>query len=207
MTQGALAFVVDALRHAGGGQWFNVLERSGLGDLIQERKIISATREQFQGRKAEPLPPMLFAGIIIEGGIVGYDANTVTGGVGANYLGIGGNVKYRRDVVTIGMRAVSVLNGAVLESVTTTKTIYSVGLTASTYKFVATDALLQLEAGVTQNEPTQFAVKEAIELAVYSLVMEGTAQGLWHFQDRTAETQLYRDYEQRITSRAAAPAG
>ena len=35
------------------------------------------------------LKPMLFAGLIIEGGIVGYDSNTQSGGAGARYFGLG----------------------------------------------------------------------------------------------------------------------
>ena len=34
---------------------------------------------------------MLFAGMLFEGGIVGYDTNVETGGNGARYLGIGAN--------------------------------------------------------------------------------------------------------------------
>ena len=32
---------------------------------------------------------MLFAGMILEGGIIGYDTNVETGGTGARWLGIG----------------------------------------------------------------------------------------------------------------------
>jgi len=111
VTQGGTAFVIDALRRAGGGSWFSVVERNGLANLLQERQLIRATRSEFEGDVAKPLPPIRFAGLIVEGGILAYDANTITGGVGARYLGIGGDVKYRRDVVTVGMRIVSVQTG------------------------------------------------------------------------------------------------
>ena len=42
------------------------------------------------------------------GGIIGYDANILTGGFGANFLGIGGNTEYRRDNVSVYVRAVSI---------------------------------------------------------------------------------------------------
>ncbi len=197
VTQGAVAFVIDALRNTGDGLWFDVVERSSLKDLLQERQLIRATRTETQGDKAEPLPAIRFAGVILAGGIVGYDANTTTGGIGANYLGIGADMKYRRDVVTVGMRIVSVLSGEVLLSVTTTKTIYSVGLSSSVNKFVAVDQLLQAEAGFTHNEPTQLAVREAIELAVYSLIVEGAEQGLWHFQNRPFEQTVIERYRDR----------
>ena len=95
------------------------------------------------------------------------------------------------------MRLVSVQSGQVLLSVTTTKTIYSVGIAANINKFVAVDKLLQAETGFTQNEPTQFAVREAIELAVYSLVVEGADQGLWHFKNRAFEKTVIARYKDR----------
>ncbi len=108
-----------------------------LANLLQERQLIRATRQEFEGGEAKPLPPIRFAGLIVEGGIIGYDANTVTGGAGANLLGVGGDTKYRRDEVTVAMRIVSVQSGEVLNSVTVTKTIYSVALNANAYRYVA----------------------------------------------------------------------
>ncbi|MGX9983639.1 MULTISPECIES: CsgG/HfaB family protein [Methylobacterium] len=194
VTQGGGAFVVDALRRAGRGQWFSVVERTGLANLLQERQLIRATRQEFEGVEAKPLPPIRFAGLIVEGGIIGYDANTVTGGAGANLLGIGGDTKYRRDEVTVAMRIVSVQSGEVLNSVTVTKTIYSVALNANAYRYVAVAKLLQVEAGVTRNEPTQMAVREAIDLAVYATIMEGTRKKLWRFRDPVLGTRLVDAY-------------
>ncbi|WP_406858541.1 CsgG/HfaB family protein [Alsobacter sp. KACC 23698] len=201
VTQGGAAFVIDALRHAGGGGWFNVIERGGLTNLLQERQLIRATRTEFEGEAAKPLPPIRFAGLLIEGGIIAYDANTTTGGVGARYLGVGGDVKYRRDVVTVAMRVVSVQSGEVLTSTTVTKTIYSIALTGDTFKYIAINRILELEAGVTRNEPTQLAVREAIELAVYSTVMEGARIGLWRFKDRAAGQRLIEEYLVRDKSK------
>lgn len=195
VTQGGVAFAVDAFRRAGKGSWFSIVERSGLPNLLQERQLIRATRQEFEGQGARPLPPIKFAGLIVEGGILAYDANTMTGGAGARYLGVGGDVKYRRDMVTVGMRIVSVQSGEVLNSVTTTKTIYSIGISGSAYKFVALNKLFEAEAGVTRSEPTQFAVRQAIDLAVYATVIEGARQGLWKFQDRAAGKRLIEDYQ------------
>lgn len=205
VTQGGLAFAVSALHDAGAGQWFNVMERSGLQDLLQERQIISTTRQQVEGTGAGTLPALRFAGIIIEGGIVGYDANTLTGGIGARYLGIGANTQYRRDSVTVSLRAVSVSSGRILESVTTTKTIYSMGIQGSAFNYVATDEILEAEAGVTRNEPNTLAVREAIELAVYCLIVEGAEGGHWSFQDSQAGAAIIADYRNRSPRNAGAP--
>lgn len=194
VTQGGSGLIIDALKRAGNGRWFTVVERTGLTDLLQERQLIRATRQEFNKDTAKPLPPIRFAGLIVQGGILTYDANTMTGGVGANFLGVGVNTQYRRDIVTVGVRIVSVQSGEVLTSVTTTKTVYSVGLTGNLYKFVALDKLLQAEAGVTRNEPTQMAVRQAIDLAVYATVMEGTRAGIWNFADSQAGKTLIGEY-------------
>jgi curli production assembly/transport component CsgG len=194
VTQGGTAFVVDALRRAGRGNWFTVVERTNLAALLQERQLINATRKEIDGDTAKPLPPLHFAGLIIEGGIIAFDANVITGGIGANYLGIGGDVKHRRDTVTVGMRVVSVQSGQVLTSVTTTKTVYSIGVNGNAFKYVAVNKLLQAEAGFTRNEPTQLAVRQAIDLAVYATIIEGARTHLWRFADPVAQSVLIERY-------------
>lgn len=195
VTQGADSILIDVMEKAGGGHWFNVVERGGIQELAQERQIIERTRTQFQGPNAKPLAPLRFAGIIMRGGIVAFDSNETTGGAGARFLGVGGDTQYRRDVITVALRAVSVETGDILSSVTTTKTVYSIGVRGSQFRFVAFDELLELEAGLTRNEPTSFAVRQAVELAVFSLVLEGSKEGLWSFSDPDAEARVHELYE------------
>lgn len=197
VTQGGLAILNKALLDAGSHGWFTVIERGGLQNLLQERQIIRATRDQYRlpgGAKLPDLGPLLYAGLILEGGIVSYESNTLTGGVGARYLGIGGSTEYRQDIVTVYLRASSVQTGEVLISVNTSKTIFSAGVDGGAYKFVAFDKLLEIETGFSVNEPPQFAVRQAIEMAVYSLIMEGFSQGLWEFADPVAGQQLLNNY-------------
>jgi curli production assembly/transport component CsgG len=194
VTQGGSGFVVDALQRTGHGNWFTVDERGGLNDLLQERQLVRATRAEFEADNARPLPPMRFAGLLLEGGIIGFDGNVVTGGIGANFLNIGGDVQYRQDTVTVAMRIVSVQSGEILTSVTTTKTVYSLGLRANVYKFVSIDKLLQAEAGITRTEPTQLAVRQAIDLAVYASVLQGAQKGVWKFADQNGGRALLERY-------------
>ncbi len=204
VTQGGLTIVIDALKRSCAGQCFKVVERSSLKNLLQERQIIQATRAEHLVLGASKLPPLIFAGVLIEGGIVGYDSNTLTGGAGARYLGIGGDAKHRQDVVTVGLRLVSVSTGEVLKSVTTTKTIYSVGVQAQAFRYVALDRLLEAEAGITRNEPPQLATRQAIELAIYALIMEGARDGLWTFRDRSAGKAAVEEYVRRAGRAAGA---
>ncbi|WP_193177861.1 CsgG/HfaB family protein [Oricola nitratireducens] len=195
VTQGADAILVDVLQNAGHGKWFDVVERRGLTDILKERQLIAATRQQFLGQKADPLPPLNFAGMLFEGGIVAYESNVATGGLGAKYLGIGADTQFQVDVVTINLRAVSVKTGKVLRSVTTTKRLYSTSLHGSAFKYVGLNELLELEAGVTQNQPAQLAVREAIEYAVYSLIVEGAEKGLWSFADQAKGQEVMAKFQ------------
>ncbi len=197
VTQGGAGFVVDALQRAGHGRWFTVDERSGLNDLLQERQLVRATRAEFEADNARPLPPMRFAGLLLAGGIIGFDGNVITGGVGANFLNIGGDVQYRQDTVTVAMRVVSVQTGEILTSITTTKTVYSIALRANVYKFVSVDKILQAEAGITRTEPTQLAVRQAIDLAVHATVLQGARKGIWTFADPKSGHALLESYAAR----------
>jgi curli production assembly/transport component CsgG len=197
VTQGGASILINTLKDAGGGQWFSVLERNRLGDLFQERQIIRANRAEAVGPNGQPLPPLgplRNAGIMVTGGIVGYDSNVLTGGLGANFLGIGGNTEYRRDNVSVYLRAVSILTGEVLVSVTTDKTIYSVALQGLMSRFVGFNRLLSIEGGVTTNEPRQIAVRQAIEKAVYAFIVEGASRGYWNFADQERGREIIADY-------------
>ena len=177
VTQGGVELLIDALKTAGGGTWFRVVERQGLDHLVRERQIIRSGREEAAkalGEEPLKLKPMLFAGMIIEGGIIGYDTNIKTGGRGARLLGIGKSKRYQQDVVTVSLRAVSVLTGEVLLNVQAKKTILSYGGAGDIFKFVDNDTtLLEYEDGVGNNESVTYAVRTAIEAAVLEMVYQG----------------------------------
>jgi curli production assembly/transport component CsgG len=197
VTQGASSMLVKALQDAGNRRWFTVVERERLDNLLRERQIIGEMRKRYLGeQEVDPnaLPALLFAGVLLEGGIVGYDTNTVTGGAGAAFLGIGARTEYRQDTVTVYLRAVSVRTGEVLATVTASKTIASQAIGANAFKFVSFRELLEAEAGITSNEPDQVALQQAIEKAVYGLVLEGVELDLWRFEDMAAAQPLLAAY-------------
>jgi len=182
VTQGSEVWVIDALKQVGGGTWFQVVERVGLDHLVKERQLIKSTREVYDKENAPALKPLLFAGLIIEGGVVGYDTNTTSGGAGARYLGIGASTEYRTDQVTVAMRVISVQTGEVLITVATQKLIASHRTSADVFRFLdlGTKAI-ELEAGAAVNEPVNYAVRAAIDQAVVEIVNKGEEQGLWKF--------------------------
>ena len=185
ITQGATSMLIKALEDS---KWFIPIERESLPNLLNERKIIRSTRMQYQAENKEkeripPLPPLLYAGVILEGGVISYETDIITGGFGARYFGLGGSTQIRKDQVTIYLRAVSTQNGRILKSVSTTKSILSKEVTFGVYRFVRFKRLLEAETGLTTNEPPQMCVLEAIEKAVFDMIVEGIQENLWALEN------------------------
>jgi curli production assembly/transport component CsgG len=182
VTQGAEVFLIKSLQDS--KNWFRVVERVGLDNLIKERQLIRNQREVYEGKEAKPLKPLTVAGILLEGGIIGYDSNIRSGGNGARFLGIGGSQQYRVDEVTVSLRLISISSGEVLMTNAVTKTIYSTAHNVGVLRFVdAGTKALELENGSALNEPTTYAVRVAIEQAVYELITEGQKKGLWSYKN------------------------
>ena len=189
VTQGAESYLIKALQDVGDARWFMVLERVGLDNLIKERQMIRQARELYQGKDAKPLPPMVFAGIIIEGGIVGYDSNTLTGGSGLRLFGIGASTQYQSDTVTVTLRTVSVQTGEILTTVTVTKTVLSYMDKLTLLRFVgdgttlgANAVALEGETGGSINESINKAIDVAVQAAVVKTIQEGARKGHWAFR-------------------------
>ena len=182
VTQGAENYLLEALNNVGRGNWFVVVERSGLDHVTKERQLIKNTRKTYDGEGGNKLKPLLYAGIILEGGIISYESDIMTGGNGARYLGIGNTNQYRKDDITVSIRAVLVQTSEVLLNVTVSKTILSAGVSRDVFRFTELGTeLVEVETGYTQTEATGYATRAAIETAVYELVMEGLDKQLWDF--------------------------
>lgn len=189
VTQAGTELLIDALKTAGGGTWFRVVERAGIDNLVRERQIVRSARDEHKKQNPddeeikEGIQPLLFAGIVLEGGIIGYDANLESGGRGMRYFGIGKQVQYRRDEVTVSIRGISTLTGEVLLNVQAKKTILSYGKGFDVFRFVDLDTrLVEIEDGVAENESVTFATRAAIEAAVVALIKQGDERGFWVLQ-------------------------
>lgn len=188
VTQGATTILIKALEDSG---WFIPLEREGLANLLMERKIIRQTNENYaqvaksRGETVQPveLPSLMYAGIVLDGGIVSYDTNLVTSGGGGKFAGIGGSVRHRQDQLSIFLRAISTKNGMVLKTVNTSKTILSRELDLGVFQFVSVKDLLEIEVGFSTNEPAAMCASEAIEKGVSDLIIEGILMGLWELKN------------------------
>jgi len=183
VTQGGETMLIDALKTAGNGTWFRVVERVGIDHITRERQIVRSTREQYNEDKTG-LAPLLFAGMVLEGGIIGFDTNIETGGHGARYLGIGAQQAYRRDIVVVHLRAVSTLTGEVLLNVQTSKTILHVADGFDVFRFVdMSTRLVEIEDGTTENESITRSVRSCIEQAVLEMIYQGHDKGYWEIKE------------------------
>ena len=180
------ALLIRALKHAGDGKFFTVVERVGLDNLTKERQLIRSAREQTLSdeEKKKALRPLLFAGILMEGAVISYETNLATGGAGARYLGIGKSVQYREDSVAITLRMVSVATGEILIEVMTEKTIFSYGKSEDIFRFIeAGTELVEIEMGNSRNESTTIALMKAIESAVLEIISVGYDRSFWKYEE------------------------
>jgi|TARA_S200002703_G_scaffold66874_2_gene58025 curli production assembly/transport component CsgG len=178
VTMDPASLLLRAVKHAGEGKFFKVVERAGLDHLTKERQLIRSTRNSLDEK--EPVLPLLFAGLIFTGGVIGYDTNLKTGGIGARYLGIGAQKQYREDTVSISIRVVSVSSGEVLMETLVTKTILSVGVSQDVFRFIELGTeLVEVENGVTKNESVTIALQKALETGVLEIIYEGEKRGYW----------------------------
>ena len=177
VTMAPETYLIRALKQSG---FFKVVERTGLDHLTRERQLIRQTRQSFNDDDEQL--PLLFAGLIIEGGIVDYNTNLLTGGIGARYLGIGNSKQYREDTVVVSLRLVSVSTGEILMEILTSKKILSVGVSNDFFRFIAEGTkLVEFESGTAMNESKSIAIQAALETAVVQLIKEGKEQGYWKY--------------------------
>jgi curli production assembly/transport component CsgG len=131
----------------------------------------------------------------MEGGIVGYDSNTITGGSGVRIFGIGGSTQYQSDTVTVTLRTVSVATGEILTTVTVTKTVLSYMDKVTLLRFVgdgttlgANANALEGEIGGSINESINKAIDIAVQAAVIQTINEGARKGHWAFKSDTVNS-------------------
>ncbi|EJM25192.1 protein involved in formation of curli polymers [Pseudomonas sp. GM21] len=206
VTQGAASLLITALRDS---RWFKPVERENLQDLLTERKIIRALEDP-QDKAQGQLPPLRAANMVIEGAIVAYESNVRTGGIGVRYLGVGPSELYRQDQVTVNLRAVDIRTGDIIQSITTTKTVFSIQVDFGIFRFVSFKHLLEVETGLSRNEPVQQCVREAIETALIHMIAQGARDGSWNLKNpddlhKPLLQGYLKSYDELMTTLPAAP--
>jgi len=180
VTQGGEAWLMESLMESG---WFKVLERAEQESVLRERALVTQSRNSFDEQPI-PLDPLKYAGVLAFGGILDYETNNITGGVGASYLGIGASEEYRQDTVSVSLRIVSTSTGEVLLATTATKSIVSTSISSTMFKFIDVDTLpTEAEIGIAKNELVSKAVRSAIDKALIDLIYQGKEKGYWKFKE------------------------
>ena len=181
VTQAPEAFLIRAFKHTANGKFFRVVERVGLDDLTKERQLIRSTRKDF--KEDNKMQPLLFAGLLVQGGVISYEANLKSGGSGARYLGIGTSKQFREDTVTISLRLVSVSTGEVLMETLVSKSILSTSVSQDVFRFIETGTeLVEIEGGISENESVSIALQKAVETGVLNIINIGIERGYWKYE-------------------------
>ena len=181
VTQAPEAFLIRAFKHTANGEFFRVVERVGLDDLTKERQLIRSTRKEF--KEDDKMKPLLFAGLLVQGGVISYESNLKSGGSGARYLGIGTSKQFREDTVTISLRLVSVATGEVLVETLVSKSVLSTSVSQDIFRFIATGTeLVEIEGGISENESVSIALQKAVEKGVLNIINIGIERGYWKYE-------------------------
>jgi curli production assembly/transport component CsgG len=184
ITQAPEAVLIRTLKHTSNGNFFRVVERVGLDDLTKERQLIRSTRKEFE--EDTKMKPLLFAGLLFQGGVISYEANLKSGGLGARYLGIGNSKQYREDTIIISLRLVSVSTGEVLIETSVSKSILSTSVSQDIFRFIEMGTeLVEIEGGVAENESISIALQKAIETGVLNIIKIGIERGYWKYEEST----------------------
>src|ERR1019366_7822716 len=78
ISQGGSAMLIRSLGEACNRSWFPIVEREQLKDVLHERQLIRGMGKRYLGEQSvipQALPALLFEGVLLEGGVVGYDTN------------------------------------------------------------------------------------------------------------------------------------
>ena len=181
ITQAPEAILIRTLKHAANGKFFRDVERVGLDDLTKERQLIRSTRKEFDDNNK--MQALLFAGLLFQGGVISYEANLRSGGLGARYLGIGNSTQYREDTIIISLRLVSVSTGEVLIETSVSKSILSTSVSQDVFRFIEMGTeLVEIEGGVAENESTSIALQKAIEQGVLNIIKIGIERRYWEYE-------------------------
>jgi len=156
--------------------WFNVLERTVLKNILTERKLSELSNK-------EKLSKLEYSRYALAGGIIDYESNTLTGGLGAKYFGIGGSTEYRADQMTISLRLIDIETGSILSSTVLTDQVYSYGLSLGVFQFVSYKKLLEAEGGFTRNEPKILVLNSLLEESVKQLIQDSIELGIFSVKE------------------------
>ncbi len=188
VTQGAHHMLIKALNDSG---WFTVVERQGWPQLIQEIRIKEELRKRGAPHVKEDFMDLVVPVYMINGAITEFDDHPVSFGWGFGLRGGSTSPRSTISSVAVDLRLTDVETGEVVDAVSISKRIISYQTDFGIFRFIKFNWLLELEFGWTINEPTDLAVREAIEKAVIHLIVKGVREGLLGFAPAKEEDKKF----------------
>jgi curli production assembly/transport component CsgG len=206
VTQGASSIMIEALKAAGSGTYFNVVDRTRDADQVRERSVIAdstGSPSNKPDKKADGkagssaananIRRLRPAEYIINGGLVAFERSVLISNSSLAILGIGGSKSVIRNYVSVTMRMVRADTAEVVASVTAYRSVdtdtagisshsrASNGLFPDTLltKYPSPSDYLEADFSGTRNEMTQIAIREAIEAGLIELIDRGNQMALW----------------------------
>ena len=192
VTQGAHHMLIKALNDSG---WFDVVERQGWPQLIQEIRIKEELRKRGVTTVKEDFTHLIVPQYMISGAITEFDDHPVSFGGGFGLRGGSASARASVSSVAVDLRITDVETGEVTDAVSIFKRIISHQTDFGIFRFIRFNWLLELEFGYTLNEPTDLAVREALEKAVVHLVVKGVKEGLPGFKPaKDEDIKFFKEY-------------
>jgi curli biogenesis system outer membrane secretion channel CsgG len=169
---------------------YRVLDRAGLNDLLNERRLaeqINATnelavinaapaaiRDQLPGRipPLVDIEPLGVSDYLIYGAVVGYDRRLIDNGTGVGIAGVRMRNRASRDQVSVIVQLVDVRTGEIIATGFDAQFIDSTLVAGDIFALLRTDRLLEFEQANLVNDPTTLALFLAIDAALTEMFLD-----------------------------------
>ncbi|PWK62048.1 hypothetical protein C7455_10173 [Roseicyclus mahoneyensis] len=172
------------LMRANGNDAYRVLDRAGLNNLLNERRladqinafheaeVVAAAPEMLRDQLAGRVPPAIemaplrVSDYLIHGAVVGYDRRLIDNGTGMGIAGVRLRNRASRDQVSVMVQLIDVRSGEIIATGAAAQFIDSSSRGGDIFALVRTDRLLEVEQLNVVNDPATRALFLAIDIAL-----------------------------------------
>jgi curli biogenesis system outer membrane secretion channel CsgG/SH3-like domain-containing protein len=163
VTQGATSQLITALMRA---NYFTVVERAHLDDLITEQKL--KIEKRVLSDTGPEIGKMYGAEYIITGDITEYNVDVITAGAGVRVSGAGGSAQVAVATAAIDLRIVESTTGRIVFNKSLRKSIVGKQVGVNIFRFWD-NRLYEINGGIANQEPVQLAIRELLEEGVHMI--------------------------------------
>ncbi|MBF0588784.1 MAG: hypothetical protein HQL53_06625 [Magnetococcales bacterium] len=175
LTRVATPQLIQTLERSG---WFSPVERERIDHLQAERNLSGIPSQDAVG-----MPPLDSARVILEGGLLSYDALNVPAAEAQHYLPGSPPGPALSHRLAIYLRAIDVASGRIVQSVTASHVLMARRVDARLHHVTAIEDAKRGEGGFTMMDPAQLALKDVLHKGVASMIAQGVLAGTWKLKD------------------------